>query len=281
MTGRIVLAATPIGNLADASARLIDALATADVVAAEDTRRTLDLARGLGVTIGGRLVALHDHNERAKADALVAQAAAGAVVLLVTDAGMPTVSDPGFRVVQAAAQAGVVVTVLPGPSAVLAALAVSGLPTDRFAFEGFLPRKDGERERALFALSTEPRTLVFFEAPHRLAESLLAMARAFGDARLAAVSRELTKTFEETRRGTLAELTTWAANGVKGEIVVCVAGAPPAALSMADAVAEGVGRVRLGERAKEVANDLAPLAGVHARELYAALVAAKAAANEG
>ena len=275
MDGRIVLAATPIGNLGDASPRLVEALASADVVAAEDTRRTLDLARGLGVTISGRLVALHDHNERAKADGLVAEAAAGAVVVLVTDAGMPTVSDPGFRVVQSAIAADVLVTVLPGPSAVLAALAVSGLPTDRFAFEGFLPRKDGERDRALSALATETRTLVFFEAPHRLADSLAAMARAFGEARGASVSREITKTFEETRRGALSELAEWALPGVRGEIVVCVAGAPPAALSLADAVAEGVGRVRLGERAKDVSSELAPLAGVPARELYAAIVAAK------
>ena len=278
MSGRIVLAATPIGNLADASARLRDALASADVVAAEDTRRTLDLARGLGVTISGRLLALHDHNERAKANAVVADAQAGATVLLVTDAGMPTVSDPGFRVVQAAAAAGVEVTVLPGPSAALAALAVSGLPTDRFAFEGFVPRKDGERDRALAALAGEQRTLVFFEAPHRLAASLAAMARAFGADRAASVSRELTKTFEETRRGTLGELAAWATDPVRGEIVVCVAGASPAALSLADAVAEGVGRMKDGERAKDVAAELAPLAQVSARELYAALVAAKGSA---
>jgi len=275
MTGRIVLAGTPIGNLADASDRLKDALATADVVAAEDTRRTLDLARGLGVTIGGRLMALHDHNERSRADAVVADALGGAFVLLVSDAGMPTVSDPGFRVVEAAAAAGVPVTVLPGPSAVLAALAVSALPTDRFAFEGFLPRKAGERSRALAALANEERTLVFFEAPHRLAESLVDMATAFGPQRSASVSRELTKTFEETRRGPLAELAEWAAAGVKGEIVVCVAGANPAALDLEDAVAEAVGRVKAGERAKDVAADLAPLAGVSSRELYAAIVAAK------
>ena len=275
MTGRIVLAGTPIGNLADASDRLKDALATADVVAAEDTRRTLDLARGLGVTIGGRLMALHDHNERSRADAVVADALGGAFVLLVSDAGMPTVSDPGFRVVEAAAAAGVPVTVLPGPSAVLAALAVSALPTDRFAFEGFLPRKAGERSRALAALANEERTLVFFEAPHRLAESLVDMATAFGPQRSASVSRELTKTFEETRRGPLAELAEWAAAGVKGEIVVCVAGATPAALDLEDAVAEAVGRVKAGERAKDVAADLAPLAGVSSRELYAAIVAAK------
>jgi len=282
MTGRIVLAATPIGNLADASARLIEALGTADVVAAEDTRRTLDLARGLGVTIAGRLVALHDHNERARADGLVADAASGATVLLVTDAGMPTVSDPGFRVVQAAVEGGVLVTVLPGPSAPLAALAVSGLPTDRFAFEGFLPRKAGERSRALAALASEQRTLIFFEAPHRLAESLSAMATVFGGDRAASVSREITKTYEETRRGPLSELAEWAAEGARGEIVVCVAGAPPAALDLADAVAEAVGRVRDGERAKEVAAELAPLAGVSARDLYAAVVAARAAApHEG
>lgn len=280
MTGRIVLAATPIGNVADASPRLVEALATADVVAAEDTRRTLDLARALGVTIAGRLVALHDHNERARADGVVAEAAQGAVVLLVTDAGMPTVSDPGFRVVQAAVAADVAVTVLPGPSAPLAALAVSGLPTDRFAFEGFLPRKAGERARALAALAGEPRTLVFFEAPHRLAEALEAMAHAFGEDRAATVSRELTKTFEETRRGTLAELAEWAAEGVRGEIVVCVAGATPAALTLADAVTEAVGRVKDGERAKDVAAELAPLAGVASRDLYAAIVAARAGAAD-
>jgi len=275
MTGRIVLAGTPIGNLADASARLCEALASADVVAAEDTRRTLDLARGLGVTIRGRLVALHDHNERSRAAALVEDALGGALVLLVSDAGMPTVSDPGFRVVEEAAAAGVSVTVLPGPSAVLAALAVSGLPTDRFAFEGFLPRKGGERARALAALVHEERTLVFFEAPHRLAESLADMVVAFGPDRAASVSRELTKAFEETRRGPLSQLADWAAAGVKGEIVVCVTGATPAALSLDAAVAEAVARVQAGERAKEVSADLAPLAGVSARELYAAIVAAK------
>lgn len=279
MSGRIVLAATPIGNLADASLRLHDALASADVVAAEDTRRTLDLARGLGVTIGGRLIALHDHNERERADAVVAEAASGAQVLLVTDAGMPTVSDPGYRLVTAAVAAGVEVTVLPGPSAPLAALAVSGLPTDRFAFEGFLPRKDGERARTLAALASEQRTLVFFEAPHRLAESLEAMATAFGRGRAASVSRELTKTFEETRRGTLGELAEWAAGGVKGEIVVCVAGAAPLALGLDEAVAEAVSRVQAGERAKEVARELAPLVGVPTRELYASILAARGAAD--
>lgn len=280
MSGRVILAATPIGNISDASPRLVDALATADVVAAEDTRRTLDLARALGVTVSGRIVALHDHNERSRADAVVAEAQNGATVLLVSDAGMPTVSDPGYRVVQAAVAAGVEVSVLPGPSAALAALAVSGLPTDRFAFEGFVPRKAGERSRTLAALAAEPRTLIFFEAPHRLAESLRAMAEAFGADRAATVSREITKTFEETRRGRLDELAAWAADGVKGEIVVCVAGATPAALSLADAVAEAVGRVRDGERAKDVAAELAPLAGTSSRVLYAAIVAARSEAAD-
>jgi 16S rRNA (cytidine1402-2'-O)-methyltransferase len=275
MSGRIVVAATPIGNLGDASARLAQILADADVVAAEDTRRTKDLARGLGVVIGGQLVSLHDHNERDRAAGLVDQAAAGATVLLVSDAGMPTVSDPGYRVVVEAAARGVTVTVIPGPSAVLAALAVSGLATDRFTFEGFVPRKPGERSRALTALAGEPRTMVFFEAPHRLAESLAAMAAAFGDDRAASVSRELTKTFEETRRGPLRELAAWAADGVKGEIVVCVAGRTAAALSMADAVAEAVGRVAGGERAKDVAAELAELTGRPTKEVYAAILEAR------
>jgi len=275
MKGSIVVAATPIGNLGDASPRLVAALQSADVVAAEDTRRTVELARGLGITIGGRLVAVHDHNERDRAAALVGEALAGAAVLLVTDAGMPTVSDPGYRVVVEAASRGVPVTVIPGPSAPLAALAVSGLATDRFTFEGFVPRKAGERDRALAALVAEPRTMVFFEAPHRLAASLAAMAAAFGDDRAASVSRELTKTFEETRRGTLAELAEWAGGGVKGEIVVCVAGRPDAGLSLADAVGEALARVARGERAKDVAAELASLTGLPAREVYAGILEAR------
>lgn len=275
MSGRIVLAGTPIGNRDDASPRLAQALRDADVVAAEDTRRTRDLARGIGVTIGGRLIALHDHNERDRADELVALAAAGATVLLVTDAGMPTVSDPGFRVVVAAADAGVDVSVIPGPSAVVAALAVSGLPTDRFTFEGFPHRKAGERAAAFARLAGEERTMVFFEAPHRLAASLAAMARAWGGDRRAAVSRELTKTFEETRRGTLADLAAWAADGVKGEVVVCVAGRSVASLSLSEAVGEAMARIGAGERAKAVANDLSGVTGIASRELYAAILAAR------
>ncbi|WP_084079032.1 16S rRNA (cytidine(1402)-2'-O)-methyltransferase [Demequina sp. NBRC 110057] len=275
MTGRVVLAATPIGNAADASARLRAALTEADVIAAEDTRRLRDLARRLDIEVTAEVLAVHDHNERDRAANLIERAAAGALVVLVSDAGMPTVSDPGFRVVEAAAAAGVAVEVLPGPSAVLTALALSGLPTDRFCFEGFLPRKDGERSRALTDLATEARTMVFFEAPHRLDATLAAMALAFGDERPAAVSRELTKTHEETRRGTLAELAAWAADGVRGEIVVTVAGRPAEAPTMEALVQEALARVAAGERAKDAVADLAVTAGVPRRELYGAVLAAR------
>jgi 16S rRNA (cytidine1402-2'-O)-methyltransferase len=220
----LVLAGTPIGNLSDASAGLRRALAEADVIAAEDTRRLKTLLAGLGVVSAAKVVSYFDQNEAARAAELVENLRAGQMVLVVSDAGMPTVSDPGFRLVSLAIDAGVPVTSVPGPSAVLAALAVSGLPTDRFCFEGFLPRKAGERGRRLAALADEDRTMVFFEAPHRLAALLTAMAAAFGGERRAAVSRELTKVFEQTKRGTVAELAEWAAEGVRGEITVCVAG---------------------------------------------------------
>lgn len=276
MTGRIVLAATPIGNAGDASDRLRDALATADVVAAEDTRRTRDLATRLGLRIGGELIAVHDHNEGERAAVLVERAAAGQTVVVVSDAGMPTVSDPGFRVVEAAAAAGVDVTVLPGPSAALTALALSGLPTDRFAFEGFLPRKAGERAGRLASLATEDRTLVFFEAPHRLAATLAAMAHAWGGQRRATVSRELTKTYEETRRGTLDELAEWAtASEPRGEIVITVGGRPVESLGLPALVAEVLARAASGERAKDAVADVAATAGVPSRELYAAVLEAR------
>ncbi|WP_296664593.1 16S rRNA (cytidine(1402)-2'-O)-methyltransferase [Demequina sp.] len=276
MTGRIVLAATPIGNVGDASDRLRHALATADVVAAEDTRRVRDLAHRLGLRITGEIVTHHDHNEGERAAQLVERAREGATVLVVSDAGMPAVSDPGFRVVEAAAAAGVDVTVLPGPSAALAALALSGLPTDRFAFEGFLPRRSGERAARLAGLATEERTLVFFEAPHRLAATLVAMAEAWGGDRAAAVSRELTKTYEETRRGTLAQLAEWAEQSEpRGEIVVTVAGRPAQAPGMAALVGEVLDRVEAGERAKAAVADVAATAGVPSRELYAAVLAAR------
>lgn len=272
--GRLVLAATPIGDPDDAPPRLRTLLETADVVAAEDTRRLRRLTAALGVTPAGRVVSYHEHNERAVADDLVAAAADGATVLVVTDAGMPSVSDPGLRAVRAAIDAGVPVTAVPGPSAVLTALALSGLATDRFCFEGFPPRKAGERARALAALADEPRTMVFFEAPHRLAECLAAMVDAFGQARPAAVCRELTKTYEEVRRGPLADLLAWArTHEVLGEISVVVAGRPAPRAEDADVaalVAQVKERVAGGERLKDAVAAVASPAGYPKRDLYAA-----------
>lgn len=275
MAGRFVLAATPIGNDADASTRLREVLASADVVAAEDTRRTRKLAARLGVEITGRLVSLHEHNESERLPELLEAVRGGALVALVTDAGMPTVSDPGYRVVAAAVAEGLDVTCAPGPSAVLAALALSGLATDRFCFEGFPPRKPGERARALRALAHEPRTMVFFEAPHRLAVTLEAMTEAFGPERPAAVCRELTKTYEEVVRGPLAELAEWAREDVRGEIVVVVAGAPPREASLDAVVGEVLARVESGERLKDAVRELARSSRIGQRELYAAALAAK------
>ncbi|HEY6935041.1 MAG TPA: 16S rRNA (cytidine(1402)-2'-O)-methyltransferase [Marmoricola sp.] len=225
--GVLVLAATPIGRVEDASRRLADELVAADVVAAEDTRRLRRLAAELGVQVGGRVTSYFEGNEAGRTGTLLDALQAGERVLLVTDAGMPSVSDPGYRLVAAAVEAGVPVTAVPGPSAVLTALALSGLPVDRFCFEGFLPRKPGERGRRLHGLADEPRTMVFFEAPHRTEAVLLALAEAFGGERRAAVCRELTKTHEEVRRGTLVDLAAWAAEGVRGEVTLVVEGAPP------------------------------------------------------
>jgi 16S rRNA (cytidine1402-2'-O)-methyltransferase len=277
--GRLVLAATPIGDAEDASLRLRRLLAEADVVAAEDTRRTRDLARRLGVTIGGRVVSHHEHNEAGRVDELLAVVEGGGTVLVVTDAGMPAVSDPGYRLVTAAVAAGLPVTVAPGPSAVLAALAVSGLPTDRFAFEGFPPRRPGERARALAALADERRTLVFFEAPHRLAAFLAALAEAFGADRRAAVCRELTKTYEEVRRDGLGGLAAWAAAGeVRGEIVVVVEGAPEraAAADLEGLVARVLALADAGARLKDAVAAVADEAGAVKRDLYQAALAARA-----
>ncbi len=220
----LVLAATPIGRVDDAPPRLAAELASADVVAAEDTRRLRRLAKDLDIALTGRVVSYFEGNEAQRTPQLVEALAAGERVVLVTDAGMPSVSDPGYRLVVAAVEAGVDVTAIPGPSAVLTALAVSGLPVDRFCFEGFLPRKPGERSRRLDALATEERTMVFFEAPHRTEQTLRAMADAFGADRPAAVCRELTKTHEEVRRGALSELTEWAAERVRGEVTLVVGG---------------------------------------------------------
>lgn len=276
--GVLVLAGTPIGDVRDAPARLLTELAGADVVAAEDTRRLRRLVAALDVVLTGRLVSYFEANEAARTPELVAALTAGSRVVLVTDAGMPSVSDPGYRLVVAAAAAGIRVTAVPGPSAVLMALAVSGLPVDRFCFEGFLPRKAGERSSRLTALADEPRTLVFFEAPHRLAESLAAMAAAFGADRPAAVCRELTKTYEEVRRGGLGELAAWAVDGVRGEITVCVAGAPPPSAGAAgpqELAADVAAREAAGQPRKEAIAEVAVARGVPKRTVFDAVVAAK------
>ncbi|MFP8959919.1 16S rRNA (cytidine(1402)-2'-O)-methyltransferase [Streptomyces nanhaiensis] len=278
MSGTLVLAGTPIGDTADAPPRLAAELEGADIVAAEDTRRLRRLTQALGVRISGRVVSYFEGNEAARTPELADALSGGSRVLLVTDAGMPSVSDPGYRLVAAAVERGIRVTAVPGPSAVLTALALSGLPVDRFCFEGFLPRKAGERLARLREAAGERRTLVYFEAPHRLAATLAAMAEAFGADRRAAVCRELTKTYEEVRRGTLGELAAWAEEGVRGEITVVVEGAPAEAPGTVDA-AELVRRVAVreaaGERRKEAIAEVARAAGLPKREVFDAVVAAK------
>ncbi|MEZ2372135.1 16S rRNA (cytidine(1402)-2'-O)-methyltransferase [Arthrobacter sp. RCC_34] len=275
--GRVVLAATPIGNLGDASPRLRELLETADVIAAEDTRRLHRLVQGLGVTVSGRVISYHEHNERERAEELLEFVAEGQTILVVSDAGMPAVSDPGFRLVSAAVDAGVLVTAVPGPSAVLTALALSGLPTDRFTFEGFLPRKTGDRLGALRELTQERRTMVFFEAPHRLEVMLTALREVFGTDRQAAVCRELTKTYEEVIRGSLDELVTWAASGeVRGEIAVVVGGAGEPEPSRPEDHIEAVSALTAeGLRLKEAVAVVAEAQGVSKRELYQAVLAAR------
>jgi 16S rRNA (cytidine1402-2'-O)-methyltransferase len=271
--GVLVLAATPIGRAADAPPRLVAELAGADLIAAEDTRRLGRLAAELGVEVKGRVTSYFDGNEAARTPGLVERLLAGDRVVLVTDAGMPSVSDPGYRLVAAAVESGVTVTAVPGPSAVLTALAVSGLPVDRFCFEGFLPRKAGERARRLDALAAEERTLVFFEAPHRTGAALEAMAAAFGAERAAAVCRELTKTHEEVRRGPLAELVAWAGDGVRGEVTIVVSGAGPVSVatdpgSLRDAVADLEAG---GGSRKDAIKAVASRAGVPKRAVYDAV----------
>ncbi|MFD7639925.1 16S rRNA (cytidine(1402)-2'-O)-methyltransferase [Kitasatospora sp. NPDC059795] len=278
MTGVLVLAGTPIGDVEDAPPRLRAELAEADVIAAEDTRRLRRLTQALGVTPTGRVVSYFEGNEVGRTPELVTALQGGARVLLVTDAGMPSVSDPGYRLVDAAVAAGIKVTAVPGPSAVLTALALSALPVDRFTFEGFLPRKAGDRSRQLAQIAAEPRTMVFFEAPHRIAETLAAMAEAFGADRSAAVCRELTKTYEEVKRGPLAELAAWAADGVRGEITVVVAGAPPAApeeVGPAELARRVAAREEAGERRKEAIAAVATELGLRKSVVFDAVVAAK------
>ena len=271
--GVLVLAATPLGDSRDASPRLVAALGSADLVAAEDTRRLRALAAALGVRVSGRVVSHYEAVEAARIPVLLDAVRGGRTVLVVTDAGMPSVSDPGFRLVSAAVAAGLPVTCLPGPSAVTTALVLSGLPSDRFCFEGFAPRKPGERRRWLTALTAEPRTCVFFESPHRVAGTLADAAEVLGADRAAAVCRELTKTYEEVRRGGLGELAAWAADGVRGEVTVVLAGAAPSTPLGVDelvpAVLELTGH---GSPLKDAAGVVAGAHGVSRRELYEAVL---------
>ena len=256
--GRLEVVATPIGNLADLSPRARESLQRADVIAAEDTRRTGQLLAAFGIE--RPLLSLHAHNERARSAGLLARLEEGAVVALVSDAGTPVLSDPGHELVRAAAAAGHAVTAIPGPTAIAAALAISGIPAERFCFEGFLPARPRERRARLAALAREERALVFFEGPHRLAEALTDLAEAFGAAREAVVARELTKAFETVYRGTLAELATRAAtdtNMVRGELTLIVAGAPRGGAGEGEGDGEEQ-RVRLEHTLRVLLRELPP-----------------------
>lgn len=274
--GRLLLGATPLGRPGDASGRLIEALATADIIAAEDTRRARTLASALGVTPAGRVLSLFDQNEASRVPALLDEIAAGATVLLISDAGMPLINDPGYRLVTACVAAGSTVSCLPGPSAVTTALAVSGLAADRFCFEGFAPRKQVARRSWLGMLAREQRTCVFFESPRRLADTLRDAVDTLGPQRRAVVCRELTKTHEEVKRGTLGELADWAADGVLGEITVVLAGAVPQAdlQTLLDEVAELVDD---GMRVKDACAQVidAHPGAPSKRELYDAVLRAR------
>ncbi|MDD7963838.1 16S rRNA (cytidine(1402)-2'-O)-methyltransferase [Actinomycetospora lemnae] len=274
--GVLLLGGVPLGDPADASARLRDALATADVVAAEDTRRLARLAADLGVEVAGRVVTFREDNEVARTPGLVDAVRRGETVLLVTDGGMPSVSDPGYRAVAACLAEDLAVRCLPGPSAVLAALAVSGLPTDRFCFEGFAPRADGKRRTWFRELATEPRTVVFFESPRRLAGLLAVAVAELGGERRGAVCRELTKTHEEVVRGTLAELAAWAGErDILGEITVVLGPAAPVTPEPEDLAAEVLGLAADGRRLKDAAREVAAAHGVSANALYEAALRAR------
>ncbi|RRD49467.1 16S rRNA (cytidine(1402)-2'-O)-methyltransferase [Arachnia propionica] len=278
--GVLVLAGTPIGSHTHASRALRETLVAADVIAAEDTRRFATLLRRIDVVTGARVVSYFEGNEASRTGELVDAVAAGQRVVLVTDAGMPSVSDPGYRLVAACVERGLRVTAVPGPSAVPTALAVSGLPSDRFCFEGFLPRKRGERLARMRDLAAETRTMVFFEAPHRLAEWLADAAASWGDERRAVVCRELAKPHEEIRRGGLADLAAWAADGVRGEVTVVVAGATPTRAGTGEALEMVRERVAAGEKLSGAVRAVADLLGVARKELYEAALAAKTTMGE-
>lgn len=276
----LVLAGTPIGSHTHASRALRETLVAADVIAAEDTRRFATLLRRIDVVTGARVVSYFEGNEASRTGELADAVAAGQRVVLVTDAGMPSVSDPGYRLVAACVERGLRVTAVPGPSAVPTALAVSGLPSDRFCFEGFLPRKRGERLARMRDLAAETRTMVFFEAPHRLAEWLADAAASWGDERRAVVCRELAKPHEEIRRGGLADLAAWAADGVRGEVTVVVAGATPTRAGTGEALEMVRERVAAGEKLSGAVRAVADLLGVARKELYEAALAAKTTMGE-
>ena len=276
-TGRLLLGATPLGQPSDASPRLLDALARADVVAAEDTRRVRTLANALEVKIGGRVISMFDRVETARVDSVIEAIKAGATVLVVSDAGMPLISDPGFRLVAACVEAGLSVHCLPGPSAVTTALAVSGLPAEKFCFEGFAPRKRAARRTWLDSLADERRTCVFFESPRRLPACLQDAVERLGGARRAVICRELTKVHEEVKRGPLEELAAWAADGVLGEITVVLAGATPRA-DLPSLVAEVEELVAGGSRIKDACGEVAAThPGVRSRQLYDAVLQSRRA----
>ena len=274
MSGQLFLAATPIGNIGDASMRLREVLSGAQVIAAEDSRRAHRLISDLGITTSAQIWSFYDAVEEAKSPELISRVQQGETVVMISDAGMPSVSDPGYRLMQEAIAQGVKVSVIPGPSAVLAALAISGLPVDRFSFEGFLPRKSGERKTLCETLLHETRTMVFFEAPHRLVESLLDLQTVFGAARSAAVGRELTKTYEDVVRGTRAELVAWSDKEILGEITLVVAGADPLPeTSPGEWVALVATRVEIGESQRDAIAAVARELGVPKRDVYDAVLA--------
>jgi 16S rRNA (cytidine1402-2'-O)-methyltransferase len=272
----LILAATPIGNLSDASPRLVEHLVSSKFIAAEDTRSLLKLANALGIKLNARLFSLHEHNESDRIEQIL-EIAGEDDVLVVSDAGMPTVSDPGFLLVRAAVRAEIAVTIIPGPSAVLSALAVSGLPTDRFTFEGFLPRKSGDRKKTFESLAREPRTMVFFESPHRILESLQDAAEVLGNQRQASVSRELTKKFEHTQRGTLPELVEWAKSEPKGEMVLVIAGAEVIEVKSEDLVQQVLALIEDGIGLKQAVAEIAGAAGAGKSELYQSVLEARKA----
>ena len=276
MTGQLILAATPIGNYGDASLRLREVLESAQIIAAEDSRRARRLIADLGIITNAQIWSFYDAVEEAKSGELIDRVLAGDVVVVISDAGMPTVSDPGYRVVQEAISRDVKVTVLPGPSAVLAALAVSGLPVDRFSFEGFLPRKSGERKKFLAQLVTDQRTMVFFEAPHRLAETLVDFAEVFGNERQAVICRELTKTYEEIIRGNFAELIIWSDKEILGEITLVVSGSEPVLITDPTQWVELVQtRVKLGLSQRDAIAEVAKELQVPKRSVYDAVLTDK------